>query len=162
MFNPHTPADRREMLQAIGVETSDDLFKAIPESTRFRPLDLPPVLTEMEAGEHTLLVRAKDDASNFDPTPATSTFYVDGTAPTIDITRPANGNRFVLGSDVNSIFSCTDPLVGSPPGNSGIKTCSGPGKVDTSTLGEHTFTVGSPMPYQEDPSLWATLEMIKA
>jgi hypothetical protein len=28
-------------------------------------------------------------------------------------------------------------------------------------LGEHTLTVGSPMPYQEDPSLWASLELIK-
>lgn len=34
--------------------------------------------------------------------------------------------------------------------------------VNDRELGEHTFTVGSPMPYQEDPSLWATLEMIKA
>lgn len=28
-------------------------------------------------------------------------------------------------------------------------------------LGEETFTVPSPMPYQEDPSLWATLELVK-
>jgi hypothetical protein len=28
-------------------------------------------------------------------------------------------------------------------------------------LGEQTLTVGSPMPYQEDPGLWATLEMQK-
>jgi hypothetical protein len=28
-------------------------------------------------------------------------------------------------------------------------------------LGERTFGVGSPMPYQEDPSLWATLELIR-
>lgn len=28
-------------------------------------------------------------------------------------------------------------------------------------LGEQTFSVGSPMPYQEDPSLWATLELVK-
>src|SRR5215213_5154145 len=49
MFNPHTPADRREMLQSIGVDKSDDLFKAIPEAGRFRPLNLPPVLTELEA-----------------------------------------------------------------------------------------------------------------
>jgi hypothetical protein len=27
-------------------------------------------------------------------------------------------------------------------------------------LGEHTLTVGSPMPYDEDPSLWATLELV--
>jgi len=28
-------------------------------------------------------------------------------------------------------------------------------------LGEQTFGVGSPMPYQEDPGLWATLELTK-
>jgi hypothetical protein len=26
-------------------------------------------------------------------------------------------------------------------------------------LGQQTFGVGGPMPYQEDPSLWATLEL---
>ena len=28
-------------------------------------------------------------------------------------------------------------------------------------LGEQTFGIGSPMPYQEDPSLWATLELTR-
>jgi len=28
-------------------------------------------------------------------------------------------------------------------------------------LGEQTFAMGSPMPYQEDPSLWATLELVR-
>ena len=28
-------------------------------------------------------------------------------------------------------------------------------------LGEQTFSVGSPIPYQEDPSFWATLELVK-
>ena len=28
-------------------------------------------------------------------------------------------------------------------------------------LGEQTFAAGSPMPYQEDPSLWATLELVR-
>ncbi|NQT17626.1 MAG: hypothetical protein HQ582_33030 [Planctomycetes bacterium] len=28
-------------------------------------------------------------------------------------------------------------------------------------LGEQTFATGSPMPYQEDPSLWATLELAR-
>ena len=99
--------------------------------------------SNLAPGQHTFQVRANDAAGNFDPTPATSTFYVDGTAPNIDITRPANGNRFILGSDLNSIFSCSDPLTGTPPGNSGIKACTGPAKVDTSTLGEHTFTVNA-------------------
>ncbi|HYW80495.1 MAG TPA: hypothetical protein VE890_13010 [Thermoguttaceae bacterium] len=29
-------------------------------------------------------------------------------------------------------------------------------------LGEQTFSVGGPMPYQSDPSLWATLELVKS
>ncbi len=29
-------------------------------------------------------------------------------------------------------------------------------------LGEQTFSVGRPMPYDEDPSLWATLELVRA
>lgn len=28
-------------------------------------------------------------------------------------------------------------------------------------LGQQTFSIGSPMPYEEDPSLWATLELVK-
>ena len=28
-------------------------------------------------------------------------------------------------------------------------------------LGSQTFSVGSPMPYEEDPSLWATLELVR-
>jgi len=28
-------------------------------------------------------------------------------------------------------------------------------------LGEQTLSVGAPLPYQEDPSLWATLELVK-
>jgi hypothetical protein len=28
-------------------------------------------------------------------------------------------------------------------------------------LGEQTFGVGSPLPYQEDPGLWATLELVR-
>jgi hypothetical protein len=28
-------------------------------------------------------------------------------------------------------------------------------------LGEQTLGVGSPMPYQEDPSLWVTLELVR-
>ena len=33
--------------------------------------------------------------------------------------------------------------------------------VSDRELGEQTLSVGSPMPYQEDPSLWATLELVR-
>jgi glycine dehydrogenase subunit 1 len=48
-FNPHTQADREEMLAAIGVDSIEDLFEAIPASIRFPELKLPRMLTEMEA-----------------------------------------------------------------------------------------------------------------
>jgi glycine dehydrogenase subunit 1 len=47
-FTPHTEDDVREMLEAIGVETLDDLFADV--SPKFKgELDLPPVLSEYEA-----------------------------------------------------------------------------------------------------------------
>src|SRR6188472_518503 len=48
-FNPHTTEDRMQMLEAIGVESTDALFDPVPEQYRFPTLDLPRALTEMEA-----------------------------------------------------------------------------------------------------------------
>lgn len=47
-YIPHTDAERREMLDVIGVERIEDLFYDVPEHTRFPRLDLPPALSEME------------------------------------------------------------------------------------------------------------------
>lgn len=49
MFFPHTPSDREAMLRTIGVDDIEALFEVIPARHRFPELDLPPVLTEMEA-----------------------------------------------------------------------------------------------------------------
>lgn len=47
-FTPHTEADIREMLDAIGLDSVDDLFSDVP--TPFRgDLDLPPAASEYEA-----------------------------------------------------------------------------------------------------------------
>jgi len=44
-----TDADRDSMLEAIGVESLEELFADLPEGVRFdRPLDVPPALTEQE------------------------------------------------------------------------------------------------------------------
>ncbi|MCC6704809.1 MAG: aminomethyl-transferring glycine dehydrogenase subunit GcvPA [Thermomicrobiales bacterium] len=48
-FNPQTTEDRAEMLAAIGIDSVDTLFDAIPADVRFPTLNLPPSLTEMEA-----------------------------------------------------------------------------------------------------------------
>jgi len=48
-FNPHTPADERAMLDAIGVRSIDDLFDEIPASLRVKSLDAVPVgVSEMQ------------------------------------------------------------------------------------------------------------------
>ncbi len=48
-FNPHTQADERAMLDAIGVRSIDELFDEIPASLRVKSLDgVPERLSEME------------------------------------------------------------------------------------------------------------------
>lgn len=48
-YLPHTDADRRDMLRAIGVADVDALFRDVPESARLdKPLDLPRHQGEME------------------------------------------------------------------------------------------------------------------
>ncbi|HMM48863.1 MAG TPA: RCC1 domain-containing protein [Miltoncostaeaceae bacterium] len=56
--------------------------------------------------------------------------------PVIEIGRPADGEVFALGAVVDSAFTCTDP-------GSGVAACDGPARVDTSSAGEHTFTVNA-------------------
>lgn len=47
-FTPHTEADIREMLDAIGLDSVDDLFSDVPTKLD-EDLDLPPALSEYEA-----------------------------------------------------------------------------------------------------------------
>ena len=49
MFLPHTDQDREAMLKTIGVNRLEDLFQVVPAEHRFPELNLPPMLTEMEA-----------------------------------------------------------------------------------------------------------------
>jgi hypothetical protein len=66
----------------------------------------------------------------------------DVTAPDIAITTPANGASYTLGSNVAADYSCADEADGS-----GLASCAGPvansAAIDTSTIGQHTFTVNA-------------------
>ena len=65
-YIPHTDADRAAMLAAIGVESLDDLFDAVPAEFRFPALDLPDPLSEMEvAWEVGGLARANVAANDY-------------------------------------------------------------------------------------------------
>jgi glycine dehydrogenase subunit 1 len=48
MYHPHTKQDETIMLEAIGVDSLEDLFTDVPAQYRFPNLNLPPTLTEME------------------------------------------------------------------------------------------------------------------
>ena len=47
-YVPHTDADRRKMLEAVGVERLEDLVDSIPAAARFPDLDLPQALSELD------------------------------------------------------------------------------------------------------------------
>ncbi|NTW45397.1 MAG: glycine dehydrogenase, partial [Anaerolineaceae bacterium] len=49
MFIPHTQQEKEEMLRVIGMKKIEDLFHDVPAVYRFPKLNLPAVLTEMEA-----------------------------------------------------------------------------------------------------------------
>jgi hypothetical protein len=89
-------------------------------------------------GSRSFIVHATDNAGN--ATDATSTYtVVDGIAPTITITSPANGSTYQQGAILYAAYSCADS------GGSGLASCDGPvvsgAAIDTATTGSHTFTV---------------------
>jgi len=47
-YIPHTEADQRDMLAAIGLSSVQELFHDVPQAYRFPPLELPPAASELE------------------------------------------------------------------------------------------------------------------
>ncbi|ABS26725.1 aminomethyl-transferring glycine dehydrogenase subunit GcvPA [Anaeromyxobacter sp. Fw109-5] len=64
-YHPHTPEDVRAMLDVIGAESLDDLFRSIPERLRLaRPLDLPPAADEITLFAELRALAARDDTAH--------------------------------------------------------------------------------------------------
>lgn len=63
-YLPHTDAERAEMLQAIGVETIDDLYRMVPASLRQFSLDLPTGKSELEVTQHLAALAAENRSTN--------------------------------------------------------------------------------------------------
>lgn len=59
-FTPHTNAERRAMLDAIGVAATDDLFADVPEHARFPTLNLPRALSELEVDREMRAIAARN------------------------------------------------------------------------------------------------------
>ncbi|HUS38080.1 MAG TPA: glycine dehydrogenase, partial [Pirellulales bacterium] len=57
----NTEADRREMLEAIGIDSIDELFANVPKELQLdRPLDIPPAMSELELTQHMQSLAAKN------------------------------------------------------------------------------------------------------
>jgi lysophospholipase L1-like esterase len=99
-----------------------------------------PIPTD-DLGDHDFTVEATDNAGNEASLTRMYT-VVDVTPPEIELTSPADGAQFEHREQVLAEFTCTDE-----EGGSGIAEdyCEGTADhgepIDTSTLGEHTFTV---------------------
>jgi glycine dehydrogenase subunit 1 len=65
-YTSATDADRREMLDAIGVGSLDEIFESeIPEEVRLgRPLDLPAGMSEQEVNEHLGALAARNTSAD--------------------------------------------------------------------------------------------------
>ena len=90
-------------------------------------------------GDISVTVTARDNAGNQRVVTHTVT-VVDDTSPKVTIATPGDGAVYERGASVTADYSCSDEANGS-----GLESCVGDvadgGAVDTSTLGEHSFTV---------------------
>jgi glycine dehydrogenase subunit 1 len=67
-YLPHTEADRKTMLSAIGAPSVDSLFRGVPESARLgKPVDLPPHMGEIEVERALARMAAKNTAAGSVP-----------------------------------------------------------------------------------------------
>ncbi|MCU0990418.1 MAG: PKD domain-containing protein, partial [Xanthomonadales bacterium] len=91
-------------------------------------------------GAHQFAVRAADDLGNVDATPASRSWTMDATPPTIAIASPPDGVRFLVGASASASYSCNDA-------GSGIDSCVGTvadgGALDTFTPGSFALAVNA-------------------
>ncbi|MBA3462238.1 MAG: hypothetical protein H0T46_19915 [Deltaproteobacteria bacterium] len=84
---------------------ADVTFECSLDGAAFVACTSPQVFNDLPDGMHTFVVRAKSAAGTVDPSPATRTWTVDGTAPSVMITaQPTNPSN-----DSTPTFSFTSP-----------------------------------------------------
>ena len=97
-------------------------------------------LSGFSTGNHFVQFQATDVAGRVEPSVNLIAFKVDADKPTVKITRPKAGADYKLGQVVKANYKCADKAKGS-----GLDTCVGTvangHAIDTSTVGDHTFTV---------------------
>jgi parallel beta-helix repeat protein len=116
-------------------------FECALDDGELTPCASPAEYALLDDGEHTFTVRATDEAGNTDPTPASSVWTVDTTAPETTITEgppsPTNSTAatfsFTTAED-GGTFTCTLDEGGAAPCSPGVSYIA-------FADGEHTFSV---------------------
>ncbi|PNU19358.1 aminomethyl-transferring glycine dehydrogenase [Geothermobacter hydrogeniphilus] len=104
-YLPHTDDDIRQMLEAIGVSSVDELFSAIPADDRLqRPLDLPPALSEPD------LLRELDRLAELNTSSARALSFLGGGAYNHFI--PAAVDHLVSRSEFYTAYTPYQPEIG--------------------------------------------------
>ena len=62
-YLPHTEADRRQMLEALGLSSVKELFHDVPDSYRFPELKLPKAASEMEILDELRAIALKNSST---------------------------------------------------------------------------------------------------
>ncbi|MFN8150908.1 MAG: Ig-like domain-containing protein [Solirubrobacterales bacterium] len=149
--------------------SSDDnaaTFECRLDGGSFAACTSPHSLTGLADGPHTLRVRAIDADSNVDPTPATRSWTVDTTAPSVSFDSGPNGvtknptptfefdadeagTTFECRFDSDSFASCSSPLTASSPLGDGAHTLEVRATDGVGNLGNaasRSFTVDTAAP----------------
>ncbi len=135
---PGSPVNTADADFTFSASEPDATFECALDTPTFTSCDSPVHLSGLADGNHNLLVRARDLAGNIDPTPASWSWLVDTTPPTVTFTTPADGAVYQQYAPVTAAYTCEDALTI-------VITCSGsvaPGDaIDTAHPGPHTVTV---------------------
>lgn len=95
-----------------------------------------PHIIQWSDGPYLEVVKQTDSVGN--TTTRTATFTIDAPLPTASVTSPADGATYHVGDQVTAAYSCAST-------GSGIASCDGTvpngAALDTTTVGQHTFTV---------------------
>jgi hypothetical protein len=123
--------------------SSDDpsaSFECRLDDAEWVPCTSPHAVSGLADGDHELSVRAIGGGGT-DPTPATTTWSVDATAPTVSIVRPVAGATYRQGQVVTADYSCADVGSGLAQEQGCVGDVADGSAVDTSSTGGRTFTV---------------------
>lgn len=87
-------------------------FECKMDSANFSPCTSPISYTGLASGFHTFSVRATDSVGNVDASPATFSWEIDATAPTVSITQPTGGTVSGNAVTINANASDNRQLAG--------------------------------------------------